>query len=374
MDRIKFAKYTEKIRSMLPFWFQMKKQPRDSLGMQFLNVFGMQLDDIEKILKYAYEQTKIDTLDNNFVDIVYKANIPTYIETFDISFVGTQSVAIVKTESLYEFFGLEYNYEINDVIKQPNYYFIDEDRKIIYVREPFDKSNDFPCGKVFINYRGGNINIPLTIHHVWNFFDEFGALLGCPRLIAETNNEYKLRLLDVFKNPANSTKVGLANGIARELGIRKVINWKNDGRDLIIEDPMVIVNSIKKHNVNVSIDSIDVDANGFLILHSDPFDTDEYIEVSYICGLEMNSLVNKHNNKFSNELYNADGSPTELLLYYIDLIKENSSILWNDFSYDESLWIKNSNEFNSGHFAFIPTRFDANIKGFANFKKYHIDR
>ena len=56
-----FAKYTEKIRSMLPFWFQMKKQPNDSLGLQFLNLFGMEFDDIKKIMEYAYRQTKIDS-------------------------------------------------------------------------------------------------------------------------------------------------------------------------------------------------------------------------------------------------------------------------------------------------------------------------
>jgi hypothetical protein len=56
-------------------------------------------------------------------------------------------------------------------------------------------------------------------YNIWNSFDEFGLLLGLPRIPAETNAEYKTRLLDVYKNPANSTYQGLMNGISRELGI-----------------------------------------------------------------------------------------------------------------------------------------------------------
>lgn len=370
MERIEFAKYTEKIRSMLPFWFQMKKQPQDSLGLQFLNVMGMQLDDVEKILKYAYNQTRIETLDQNFTDIVYKAILPTHIDIEKITFVGALSVGITETDSLYKFFNLEYNYEITDIVKQPNYYYFDVERKIIYVREPFDKDGDYPAGRIYIEYNNERINMPLTIHHVWNFFDEFGALVGCPRLVGEKNRDYRYRILDVFKNPANSTKRGLANGIARELGIRRHLVWKNDGSDFYIEDPMVIVNSITKNGALLDEDEIDIDTNGFLILHPSELDGEE-ISISYICGLELNSLINTKNNKLSNELYNADGTPTELLLHYINIIKQNSSILWNDFVYDETFWVKEDKEFSEGHFTFIPARLDSSIKGFSNFKKYH---
>jgi hypothetical protein len=54
---------------------------------------------------------------------------------------------------------------------------------------------------------------------VWNEFDEHGLLEGLYRNKAETNWEYKRRLLDVFINRANSTYRGLVNGITRELGL-----------------------------------------------------------------------------------------------------------------------------------------------------------
>lgn len=56
-------------------------------------------------------------------------------------------------------------------------------------------------------------------YNIWNHFDEFGLLLGLPRIPGEKNADYKIRLLDVYTNPANSTYSGLRYGIARELGI-----------------------------------------------------------------------------------------------------------------------------------------------------------
>ena len=58
-------------------------------------------------------------------------------------------------------------------------------------------------------------------YNVWNCFDELGMLVSLGRLSAEKNAAYKKRILDVFKNPGNSTETGLTNAIARELGIDK---------------------------------------------------------------------------------------------------------------------------------------------------------
>jgi hypothetical protein len=59
------------------------------------------------------------------------------------------------------------------------------------------------------------------VHSIWNYFDEFGLLLGLPRIPGEKNVKYKERLQDVYVNPANSTYSGLMNGISRELGIHR---------------------------------------------------------------------------------------------------------------------------------------------------------
>jgi hypothetical protein len=62
------------------------------------------------------------------------------------------------------------------------------------------------------------VSVP-EVYNIWNCFDEFGLILGLPRIAGERNYAYKSRLLNVYTNPANSTYLGLKNGISRELGL-----------------------------------------------------------------------------------------------------------------------------------------------------------
>jgi hypothetical protein len=369
MSRSKFAKYTEKIRSMLPTWFQMKKQPNDSLGLQFLNFFGLELDDIKKMLDYAYKQTKIETIDESFIDIVYKAILPTYFDMTNLVGVSTSSTSLKQTDKLYDFFGLAVNYDLDEGIHQPDYYFVDTDRKIIYVREDFDKMADNPYGQIVIHLKDGSTQtMSLALHHVWNFFDEFGALLACPRLFGENNSDYKLRILDVFINPANSTKFGLANGVARELGIREHKVWLSPAtEDFIIKDKMVIANMIEINGKTVDIENVYTDVHGYLVIQKMPYETGVNYDISYIRGIEMRALTDHKDNKFSNETYKANGQPTDLMLEYVRNIKNNSSIIWGDFKYNEGMWVKDDTEFEDHAYGFVPATFDSNIKGFAKF-------
>lgn len=57
-------------------------------------------------------------------------------------------------------------------------------------------------------------------HPVFNELDSHGLLLALPRIEEERNASYKQRLLDVYVNPASSTRQGLINGITRELGLK----------------------------------------------------------------------------------------------------------------------------------------------------------
>lgn len=364
----KFARYTERIRQKLPFWLQMKKQPSESLGLQFLNVFGMQLDDIKKILEYAYRQTKILTADTEFPDIVYKVMLPTYYDIKSIDTVGTKSYFLQRTDKLYDFLGLDYNYHLIDQnINQPDYYFIDEENKIIYVRENYDVTDKYTDGQITIKKKDGTYEeFALVLHHIWNFFDEFGALLSCPRLYGEKNIDYKERILDVFRNPANSTKIGLMNAISRELGIRKHKVWVNPKEDYIIKDAMVIANQIKVNNELVPEENIRITPDGYLVIEA--FNTDKKnLDVSYVAGLEIKALTDHNDNKFNNETYYANGMPTDVMLKYIDNIKNNSSILWNDFKYNEAAWVQDDEEYNVETFGFKPAAFDSDIKGFARY-------
>lgn len=368
MSDFKFAKYTEKIRSQLAFWLQMRKQPADSIGLQFLNFFGLQLDDIEYILNYAYKQTRIEDMDSKFVDIVYKAILPSYYDISNINFISTTSELLTKADTLYEFFGLGYNYGIIDNnIMQPDYYFLDADNKIIYVREPYDIDDDYESGQITIELKDGSVDVfGLSLHQVWNYFDEFGALLSCPRLYGEKNEHYKDRILDVFRSPANSTKKGLANAISRELGMRKHKVWEDTNEDFVIRDAMVIANLIKVENQIVNEQDILYTPEGYLVIKATNTGEKD-LKVSYICGLEIKALTDHSDNKFNNETYYANGTITDLMFRYIKNIKNNSSIMWDDFMYNEACWVQDSDDYNVETFGFIPATYDSNIKGFSEY-------
>lgn len=369
MDLKKFAKYTERIRTMLPFWFKIKKHPRETLGIDFLNVFGLQLDDIEKVLDYAQRQYYIDTADEHFVDIVYKVLLPSHYDTDEISMVYTDTKSLDRVFSLFDFFQLEKNiYDIYNEKPSTDFYILDTTNKIIYVREPFDKDNENTNGKINISYKGNKKVFPLQLHHVWNFFDEFGALVGCKRLYGEKNHSYKQRILDVFKNPANSTRYGLVNGIARELNLRHIEQWKNLAEDYVIEHRMVIVNTIKINDEYVPVENVKVNNKGALVLLGDKEKEGQSAEVSFICGMEMTKLLNAYDEtKLNTELFNDDGTITELLNKYIQEIGKDASILWNDFKYDEAFWIDETEDYYEKQYGFKPTLMDANIKGFASY-------
>lgn len=367
MNKATFSKYTEKIRAALPFWFEMKKKPSDSVGLDFLSIFGIQLDDIEKMLNYASKQYFIDTADVNSIDIVYKVNLPSYYDTNNILGIYSKNIVLEVVDTLYEFFGIEDRLNnLNHVYDQYNLAFIDNINKVVFVRVPFNNSKLKPYGEITINYDGNKVDFDLNIHHVWNFFDEFGSLVGCQRLTGENNLNYKERILDVFKNPANSTKIGLANGIARELDLRENVKWQDMAYDFVIKDKMVIVDTITVNGDRVY--DIKIDPQGHIVLPGDELLSSLSADVSYIRGFSIEPLIEKHTNKaLSNELYNSDGSPTHVMLNYINKIKLESSILWGDFIYDEAIWIKDEEDYYSNHFSFIPARMDAKIGGFEKY-------
>lgn len=370
MKESDFARYTEKIRSMLPFWFEMKKNPNKSIGIEFLNIFGMELDEIEEILLYASKQIYIESADEDFVDLVYKVLLPSNFNINNISMVYTNQLILERSWDLYTFFGIKKNEKnLENNISQPDYYFIDEKKKVIYIRESYDKEEDLPFGKIKVKCNNKEFLFELNLHHVWNFFDEFGSLVGCSRLKGEKNHEYKLRILDVFKNPANSTKRGLANGISRELGIREVKEWKDMSKDFVISEKMVLVNTILVDNNLIILDDVYITSTGEILLKGNPDKKNQSSVVSFIKSLEMYELVDINNKKLSIELYNSDANPTKLLIDYVTKIKEDTSIFWNDFKYDEDIWVREDENYDNS-FSFLPTFLDSNIKGFSKYGYY----
>lgn len=193
-------KITERLITNLPQWMNIRKDP-ESIGAQFLNVFGLEFADIERYLEEQLNNQFIGTANLGQIDILYRGNPDVKLKTGDaIQISGdTQNVSIASNLRIF--------YESTST----HLAVIDYERNYIYTKHNYDSFivtvNDQPH------------TFDLFLHHVWNTFDEMGLLLDTPRLYGEDNVSYKRRILDVFYYPGSATHKGLQHYLGRQFGI-----------------------------------------------------------------------------------------------------------------------------------------------------------
>jgi hypothetical protein len=355
----RFSDVTKRIQERLPYWFRKMRTDETSIGAQFLNVFGLAIEDVEYMVNYIYEQTSIRNIDENQIDIIYKLFIPASInDTYNIH-IESDNHILSEVDRLDQFL-VDLNQEgVSSNIDFPNPFFVDFQKHVIYVRRDYDSDENFKYGKVSIRIEKDNNIIyedvvKLELHHLWNFFDELGLLLDTPRLRGEVNSKYKERLLDVFRHPANASLNGLINGIGRSLGLRRNYTWDNGELDYIIEHKGVIINSIEIDNEKPKdyIVRHDKDNDQIVLKGSEAY-SEISRNISYIHGFTMHQL---HNTK-DLEIQNQIDKPGKPLLEYIkEELKVKAPIYWGYFIWDEAIW-DTINE----HTDFIPPRLDGRI-------------
>lgn len=118
------------------------------------------------------------------------------------------------------------------------------------------------------NYRSTPV-----LHHVFNELDRIGLLLGLPRLEEEKNSVYKRRLFDVLVNRADSSYLGLINGITRELGLNivdtmRIIPIQDSNGDFLAPVPAIVFDETKCYLYNDF-------SEGDILLTIDRFEQDE---------------------------------------------------------------------------------------------------
>lgn len=176
---------------------------------------------------------------------------------------------------------------------EDNVYMVDTDEGYVYIKA----TENLMEKNVFKPFDaidiGSAVHYEYMLHHIWNIFDEFGMLLGIQRLPGERNKALKDRILDVFVNPGGAHKQGLINGISRELGLTKE---------------------------EVSVGAL----------------TDE----AYV----------------SSKLMNADGTPTETYIRYVNQINNTLGFAWDHMNWGEAYW--RSVEENNMGFHYLPHVWD----------------
>lgn len=336
----RFSEITKRIQKKLPYWMKKMRNDEHSIGAQFLNVFGLQLEDVEYVLNYAYQQTNLLTADTNQISMVYKASIPTVLDlTNDIQIIAGGYV-LTRCNSLEEFFMATEEDPIHGEIRFNNPYLLDAEKFIIYVRKPYDADIQYKYGRIRVIVSNNETTIfdntlPLSLHPVWNFFDEFGLFLATPRIEGESNAHYKERLLDVFKHPGGAAPKNLLYGIARELGLRVNLQWTDGGKDYILPDDMITANAIEIDGQEVPLTEIYQNKDGKLVLRGNPDYSGVTRTVSYVHGIEMHALHNKEDKVLQSQV-NMPGKP--LLNYIREIVSTKAPILWGECIWDEFIW------------------------------------
>lgn len=346
----RFSHITEQLQKEFPKWSKIRKK-QDSIGAQLLNVFGLQYEDIEFYLQYAVDNYFIGTADINQADILYKASIPYSLTSEDTFILIGGGQRLNRMNSLKEFYeGIDQRLLERREVYYPNPYYIDWERGVIYFKKAYDADEIATEGKIKLRVSNQQDQIIFeneitqSIHHVWNFFDEFGLLLDTPRLYGERNRAYKERLLDVFRHPANATKKGLEYLLARELDLWRKVTWYDAGEDLIIPYNKVIQHTIEVDGNPFDQKRITVDYSGRCVLQGDALDKNKAKEVRFITGMEVVAFHDKKNKALQERLYTIDGVATPMLHYYVNMITKKVPIEWGRFIWNEAFWDVTSEE------------------------------
>lgn len=357
----RFTDYTKKIREALPTWMEMRKNDK-SIGAKFLSSIGLRLDDMNWYLDYAMKQLYIETADIHQVSTLYRAEVPKNILITGNYRLFTDLYEATEETSLKKFMEAKKDEGDYGSLLSNTSYYVDRESGVIYFTHPVSSSEKYTHGQFdisIIEENGSEIlreTIPLEMHQVWNFFDEFGLMLGVPRLHGEENDVYKARILNVFKRPSSSTKEGLINGIARELGLIKKKKWDNTKEELILSEERIVTTSIlvdgwyEPHHY--------IDSSGRMVLL--PVDSIESpAEIEYIIGISLHELHDRNDKEFQRELYTSDGSPTPKLESYANILQSQIPIHWGQWKWDEGFWQEGFDM----EMSFLPTSYDASIAG-----------
>ena len=308
------ALYTQKILDILPHWFSMRKSPTTSVGAQFLNVAGLELDEASYLIEYAYNQTRLSTMDTGSLDIVYKAVIPGGYVTAGGLVVSALGSVLAPCAQIDAFYAIDKQTLEHPEMYGNSVYWLDAEHNLVYVKNPYPLMDESTPGTIKVWASGKpEIEAQLVLHHVWNAFDETGLLVGCRRLYGEKNADYKTRLLDVFKNKGGSGSTGLLNGVARDLGLRHDLVWEDGGDDLLLDDGMIVLNQIRLDGTEVDVADLFYSADGCVALKGDPAYAGVPRNVSYVRGIEILSMPGHRDSRLNDRYFTQDGTATERL-------------------------------------------------------------
>lgn len=322
-----YTSFTKRMAEEYPSWTKIR-QTTESVGQQFLNYFGIELETVQDYLDWISEQKYIHTADIHMYDWIYMYQLPDIRVSDKLTFtkrtsMGSEEVPILDT--LQEFF-------YNDLNK--------------------GGILDYQDNRFYTARKYGTLELTLTrgeettthildpIHyHLWNIFDEFGLLVGVKRLHLEDNASFKERILDVFRYPSGTHDEGLTNGLARDLRLIKRITWKDDTKDCVLKNShgkQIDIRSLRVDNQPLDESEYEVDIFGNIRIFRK--NTGKSHEISFIEGIDKYQIYDKSNIDLYKMMYQEDGQATSRLRKWVEYINTFAPVMWDRFNWDEGFW------------------------------------
>ena len=357
-----YSSLTQRMADEYPNWSKIR-QTKESNGQLFLNYFALELEEIISYLEWIHEQKYISTVDLGSLDWIYRYSLPVLSPEDDVQFlkaVGASMVEVPVLETMKEFF---YNDQNDGGI-------------VDYEESKFYTTKDI--GNLVFNLtRNGNKSshvIEPMDYHLWNSLDEFGLLLGVNRQDLERNQDYKERLLDVFRYPSGTHDIGLTHGIARELNLvqrkdkyNNSLIWKNDHKDLFLKNTnhkTIDYRTLRIDDKPLEARQYETDELGNIRIYA--FNRGVSHTISFIAGIEKYQLYDKTNEELHKLMFQEDGLATPTLLTWVEYINTVAPVMWDRFKWDEGFWDTIDKKLTG--LGYIPNTWDSNIDVWKEYK------
>lgn len=205
---------TEKWASLFPAWMSLASNP-DSIWQQFVNAPALMLDASELATDNSVKNRFIGQANTDELAWVYKIKYDAQLDSANHTVIGNiegaSPIQIPVVATLREFYS------------SPESCIFDEHMSTLYVRKRYDS--------VLIDDTHTYSN--MTLHHIWNCFDEFALMFNLRRRSGESNVQLKQRTLQAMQYLASSTSMGIVFGLATQLGLVRALEWLETDSDTI---------------------------------------------------------------------------------------------------------------------------------------------
>ncbi len=353
INRYWYSSYTQRLANEFPIWTDIRNK-KESLGQKFLNYYAIEFEGLDLEMQDMRSEKFIDTLNENMLAWIYAYPVPQLYNSDEIIIYNSadlNSRNIVYGVDLIQDFLLNVNGEA--VI-------IDYAERILYSLTYYDKIS----GQVNNIDNRQTFESKGTPHQVWNAFDEFGLLLGVNRLYLESNKDFRERIKDVFRYPANSGDLGLTHALGRELGMIKRLVWKDDTKNLYLKGNNLDARTLRLDGKALQRNEYSVDRFGHIIIQARKSGKPRVVTI--IKDIIKHELHDKSDVILYRNMFTDEGLATDRLMTWVEYINQVAPVMWGRFNWDEGYWDTIDRKLTG--VGYIPNIWDSNIEIWRDYK------